>query len=219
MPLFGFIGRLEEQKGVDTMLEAIPKLPEEVDCQVPPDLPRCEPPQPEVRRGLVEGTSYGLLIVAGLGVALVAAWAVVKELLLEPAEYRYFNEALEKVPPDLPRCQPPRSPGPPAPPPARALLAGARGGAVGGAVGGGRWARGRWAGPGPGGAPHLAAAVGEVRQLLGVHCVPDHFQEVFFGGFFWRVFFFCLWAPPLLLFERRVQHLQRGGDGGGRGEF
>ena len=47
--------------------------------------------------GVVEGTSYGLLIVAGLGVALVAAWAVVKELLLEPAEYRYFNEALEKV--------------------------------------------------------------------------------------------------------------------------
>ena len=38
-----------------------------------------------------------MVIVAGLGVALVAAWAVVKELLLEPAEYRYFNEALEKV--------------------------------------------------------------------------------------------------------------------------
>ena len=34
VPLFGFIGRLEEQKGVDIMLKAIPKLLEEVDCQV-----------------------------------------------------------------------------------------------------------------------------------------------------------------------------------------
>ena len=33
VPVFGFIGRLEEQKGVDIMLEAIPRFIKETECQ------------------------------------------------------------------------------------------------------------------------------------------------------------------------------------------
>ena len=47
--------------------------------------------------GAAEGASYSLVIVAGLGVAAVAGYAVFKELVLEPTEYRAFNAALERV--------------------------------------------------------------------------------------------------------------------------
>lgn len=35
-PLFGFIGRLEEQKGVDILLAALPQIAEKGDVQVTP---------------------------------------------------------------------------------------------------------------------------------------------------------------------------------------
>ena len=34
MPLFGFIGRLEEQKGVDILFESLPKVLPKADIQV-----------------------------------------------------------------------------------------------------------------------------------------------------------------------------------------
>ena len=37
-PLFGFIGRLEEQKGVDILLAALPQIAEKGDVQVTPPL-------------------------------------------------------------------------------------------------------------------------------------------------------------------------------------
>ncbi|KAK3204907.1 hypothetical protein Dsin_018953 [Dipteronia sinensis] len=44
-----------------------------------------------------EGASYSLIILAGLGVAGAAAYAVFKELIFEPKEYTIFNKALKRI--------------------------------------------------------------------------------------------------------------------------
>uniref|UniRef100_A0A6N2MRY7 Mitochondrial import inner membrane translocase subunit Tim21 n=1 Tax=Salix viminalis TaxID=40686 RepID=A0A6N2MRY7_SALVM len=44
-----------------------------------------------------EGASYSIIILAGLGVAAAAAYAVFKELIFEPKEYKIFNKALKRI--------------------------------------------------------------------------------------------------------------------------
>lgn len=44
-----------------------------------------------------EGASYSIIILAGLGVAAAAGYAVFKELIFEPKEYKIFGKALERV--------------------------------------------------------------------------------------------------------------------------
>ena len=43
-----------------------------------------------------ETVSYSVVILAGLGVAAVAAWSVLKELVFEPKEYTVFGLALDR---------------------------------------------------------------------------------------------------------------------------
>jgi len=52
------------------------------------------PPKPV---SAVEGTSYGIVILAGAGVLLAALYAVVSELFFEGKEYTVFNKALERI--------------------------------------------------------------------------------------------------------------------------
>ncbi|KAH9603656.1 hypothetical protein KSS87_009232 [Heliosperma pusillum] len=52
---------------------------------------------PEKPVSYTEGGFYSIVILAGLGVAAIAAYAVVKELLLEPKEYKIFNKALDRI--------------------------------------------------------------------------------------------------------------------------
>lgn len=52
---------------------------------------------PEKPVTFVEGASYSVFILAGLGVASLAAYAVFKELIFEPKEYKIFGKALERV--------------------------------------------------------------------------------------------------------------------------
>ncbi|KAG0449000.1 hypothetical protein HPP92_027549 [Vanilla planifolia] len=52
---------------------------------------------PEKPVTFVEGASYSVIILAGLGVASLAAYAVLKELIFEPKEYKIFGKALERV--------------------------------------------------------------------------------------------------------------------------
>lgn len=52
---------------------------------------------PEKPVTFVEGASYSFVILAGLGVAAFAAYAVLKELVFEPKEYTIFGEALKRV--------------------------------------------------------------------------------------------------------------------------
>ncbi|WOK96076.1 putative mitochondrial import inner membrane translocase subunit TIM21 [Canna indica] len=52
---------------------------------------------PEKPVTFTEGASYSLIILAGLGVAGLAAYAVFKELIFEPKEYKIFGKALERV--------------------------------------------------------------------------------------------------------------------------
>ncbi|XP_074287365.1 putative mitochondrial import inner membrane translocase subunit TIM21 isoform X1 [Silene latifolia] len=52
---------------------------------------------PEKPVTYAEGGFYSVVIIAGLGVAAIAAYAVVKELLLEPKEYKIFNKALDRI--------------------------------------------------------------------------------------------------------------------------
>ncbi|KAL9228369.1 hypothetical protein vseg_003958 [Gypsophila vaccaria] len=52
---------------------------------------------PEKPVTYTEGGIYGIVILAGLGIAGVAGYAVVNELLLEPKEYTIFNKALERI--------------------------------------------------------------------------------------------------------------------------
>ncbi|MCL7037331.1 hypothetical protein MKW94_022602 [Papaver nudicaule] len=44
-----------------------------------------------------EGASYSFIIIAGFGLAIAAGYAVVKELILEPKEYKIFNKALNRI--------------------------------------------------------------------------------------------------------------------------
>ncbi|KAI0520648.1 hypothetical protein KFK09_008126 [Dendrobium nobile] len=52
---------------------------------------------PEKPVTFVEGASYSVIILAGLGVAALAAYAVFKELIFEPKEYKIFGKALDRV--------------------------------------------------------------------------------------------------------------------------
>lgn len=52
---------------------------------------------PERPVSVAEGTSYSIVILAALGVAGAASWAVFKELLLEPKEYKVFHVALDRI--------------------------------------------------------------------------------------------------------------------------
>ncbi|XP_073282258.1 probable mitochondrial import inner membrane translocase subunit TIM21 [Primulina huaijiensis] len=52
---------------------------------------------PEKPMTFTEGASYSVLILAGLGIAAAAGYAVFKELLFEPKEYKIFGKALERI--------------------------------------------------------------------------------------------------------------------------
>ncbi|XP_008797262.2 probable mitochondrial import inner membrane translocase subunit TIM21 [Phoenix dactylifera] len=52
---------------------------------------------PEKPVTFAEGASYSVIILAGLGVAALAAYGVFKELIFEPKEYKIFGKALERV--------------------------------------------------------------------------------------------------------------------------
>ncbi|KAM1122422.1 hypothetical protein ACFX2I_003979 [Malus domestica] len=52
---------------------------------------------PEKPVTFVEGASYSLVILAGLGIAVAAGYAVFKELIFEPKEYKIFNKALKRI--------------------------------------------------------------------------------------------------------------------------
>ncbi|XP_024161763.1 probable mitochondrial import inner membrane translocase subunit TIM21 isoform X2 [Rosa chinensis] len=45
----------------------------------------------------VEGASYSVVILIGFGIAGLAAYAVFKELIFEPKEYKIFNKALKRI--------------------------------------------------------------------------------------------------------------------------
>jgi import inner membrane translocase subunit TIM21 len=52
---------------------------------------------PEKPVTFAEGASYSVVILAGLGVAVMAGYAVFKELIFEPKEYKIFGKALARV--------------------------------------------------------------------------------------------------------------------------
>ncbi|CAA7047303.1 unnamed protein product [Microthlaspi erraticum] len=52
---------------------------------------------PEKPVTFTEGASYSLVILAGLGVAGAAAYAVFKELIFQPKEYKIFDKALKRI--------------------------------------------------------------------------------------------------------------------------
>ncbi|XP_047068740.1 probable mitochondrial import inner membrane translocase subunit TIM21 [Lolium rigidum] len=52
---------------------------------------------PEKPVTFAEGASYSVVILAGLGVAALAGYAVCKELTFEPKEYTIFGKALARV--------------------------------------------------------------------------------------------------------------------------
>ncbi|KAJ4952931.1 hypothetical protein NE237_029763 [Protea cynaroides] len=52
---------------------------------------------PEKPVTFAEGASYSVIILVGLGIAAAAAYAVFKELIFEPKEYKIFGKALKRV--------------------------------------------------------------------------------------------------------------------------
>ncbi|CAM6105799.1 unnamed protein product [Calypogeia fissa] len=52
---------------------------------------------PERPVSVAEGASYGVVILLGLAIAGAAAYAVFKELVFEPKEYKVFGKALNRV--------------------------------------------------------------------------------------------------------------------------
>ncbi|KAL3516884.1 hypothetical protein ACH5RR_023786 [Cinchona calisaya] len=52
---------------------------------------------PEKPVTFVEGASYTVFILVGLGIAAAAAYAVLTELVFQPKEYKIFGKALERV--------------------------------------------------------------------------------------------------------------------------
>lgn len=52
---------------------------------------------PEKPVTFTEGASYTLVILVGLGLAAAAAYAVFKELIFQPKEYKVFNKALKRI--------------------------------------------------------------------------------------------------------------------------
>ncbi|KAG4908437.1 hypothetical protein AAZX31_20G202000 [Glycine max] len=52
---------------------------------------------PEKPVTFVEGASYSVVILAGLGIAAAAGYAVFKELIFQPKEYKIYNKALKRI--------------------------------------------------------------------------------------------------------------------------
>ncbi|KAK7280329.1 hypothetical protein RJT34_25392 [Clitoria ternatea] len=52
---------------------------------------------PEKPVTFVEGASYSIVILAGLGIAAAAGYAVFKELIFQPKEYKIYNKALKRI--------------------------------------------------------------------------------------------------------------------------
>ncbi|KAK4573292.1 hypothetical protein RGQ29_031312 [Quercus rubra] len=52
---------------------------------------------PEKPVTFVEGASYTAIIIIGLGIAAAAGYAVFKELIFQPKEYKVFNKALKRI--------------------------------------------------------------------------------------------------------------------------
>ncbi|CAK8572183.1 unnamed protein product [Lathyrus sativus] len=52
---------------------------------------------PEKPVTFVEGASYSVIILAGLGVAAAAGYAVFKELIFQPKEFKIYNKALKRI--------------------------------------------------------------------------------------------------------------------------
>ncbi|XP_061369467.1 probable mitochondrial import inner membrane translocase subunit TIM21 [Gastrolobium bilobum] len=52
---------------------------------------------PEKPVTFVEGASYSVIILAGLGVAVAAGYAVFKELIFQPKEYKIYSKALKRI--------------------------------------------------------------------------------------------------------------------------
>ncbi|CAH9095520.1 unnamed protein product [Cuscuta europaea] len=52
---------------------------------------------PEKLITFTEGASYSVAILAGLGVAAAAGYAVFKELIFQPKEYKIYGKALERI--------------------------------------------------------------------------------------------------------------------------
>ncbi|KAL4596684.1 hypothetical protein ACB092_12G181000 [Castanea dentata] len=52
---------------------------------------------PEKPVTFVEGASYTAIIIVGLGIAAAAGYAVFKELIFQPKEYKVFNKALKRI--------------------------------------------------------------------------------------------------------------------------
>ena len=47
--------------------------------------------------GVVEGTSYSLVILAAIGFGIALLWTAVSSLLIQPKEYTCFNVTLDKL--------------------------------------------------------------------------------------------------------------------------
>lgn len=45
----------------------------------------------------MEGASYSVVILAGLGIAAAAGYAVFKELIFQPKEYKIYSKALKRI--------------------------------------------------------------------------------------------------------------------------
>ncbi|XP_027366712.1 probable mitochondrial import inner membrane translocase subunit TIM21 [Abrus precatorius] len=52
---------------------------------------------PEKPVTFVEGASYSVVILAGLGIAAAAGYAVFKELIFQPKEYKIYSKALQRI--------------------------------------------------------------------------------------------------------------------------
>ncbi|KAK7391824.1 hypothetical protein VNO78_20247 [Psophocarpus tetragonolobus] len=52
---------------------------------------------PEKPVTFVEGASYSLVILAGLGIAAAAGYAVFNELIFQPKEYKIYSKALKRI--------------------------------------------------------------------------------------------------------------------------
>ncbi|KAL6348419.1 hypothetical protein AAG906_005727 [Vitis piasezkii] len=80
------------------------KSPEEKQSETRKDISTVEDPFdaptyniPEKPVTFAEGASYSVIILVGLGIAAAAGYAVFKELIFEPKEYKIFGKALKRV--------------------------------------------------------------------------------------------------------------------------
>ncbi|KAI7740620.1 hypothetical protein M8C21_019498, partial [Ambrosia artemisiifolia] len=65
------------------------------ECPEVKDLP--ETLLPTLLSLTIEGASYSVVILAGLGIAAAASYGVFKELIFEPKKYKVFNKALRRI--------------------------------------------------------------------------------------------------------------------------